>query len=918
MGTQTEQKKRRKKRRKSSSAGALSSFKNGFAGSGGGWVTSKNGGQPGIVRLLTGDGDRVDGLINSLLCVTCFLSILVMGGRTAVGQLTYFALCVTTAFVFFTVSIYRAARVRPSWIDLPIGLGVALVAFQLVPLPADLIISISPEIRELLPALGTTGLDSDLPAWQTLTLSPENTRIQLGLLAAGWLLVIVARHRLNTAEKLSAFLDLMTGFLVFLALLGIAQVVVGNGLFFWFYEHPYASADGVAKGSFTNPNQFGGCLALGIAWPLWRILSPVAEQKDEFGRKSSLPTVASSVAVGIILPTILLTQSRVAMVCAVVAVTGTIVLSAFAPRKQKSSKDDVKKSTRPVLLLAGFAAIGAIVLTMFGDGLEADIERNVIELSSGDLEKLDNNASRRTVWGTAIRGSADFPWFGAGLGAHGSLYPHYWDGPVSDKWYSHVENGFLQTLLETGRVGFAAIAALVVLVFYRLTKALRKRTKDQYWFPALGVALILLTVNLAESTTDFIWHAPGAMALLVVVLGGAIGVTAKPLDQYGPRIFPILGTGAALLLAVTFGPKALRAAQAEPHWHAYASMSKTTDSDDRARLMQLQQLLAAYQADPSDPRINAGLAKLYLWAFDLGQDKLERFKLADLRDVVRGGGWETPEQVQEWLRDEAVASRTIDALVASRQHALKALRESPLHVRATLAVAKTNFLFDINEDADDSLYAQAIAINPKGSVGQFEAGVEAFRKGDLDAAQAAWKVAYENDARIRRSIATLIATNSSASELIEMLHPDAEGFAAIEGVYESLAMLDDERVIAMATGKAWEDRAADETHSLRRIYFLQKSSRGYERGEDLDAAERVARLAFEIGPADMIARRTLGEVLRTRQKWEEAAEHLMWCSQLKGNDRELRERANECLELARKAPDPSVYQLAAPEMPTYR
>ena len=57
----------------------------------------------------------------------------------------------------------------------------------------------------------------------------------------------------------------------------------------------------------------------------------------------------------------------------------------------------------------------------------------------------------------------------------------------------------------------------------------------------LGVALIVLAANLAETTTDFVWHVPGIMALVVVVVAGAVGVASKPLDKYGPRIFPILG-----------------------------------------------------------------------------------------------------------------------------------------------------------------------------------------------------------------------------------------------------------------------------------------------------------------------------------------------------------------------------------------
>ena len=70
----------------------------------------------------------------------------------------------------------------------------------------------------------------------------------------------------------------------------------------------------------------------------------------------------------------------------------------------------------------------------------------------------DPLGGRRETYKLAARMTADYPWFGVGPGAFGSVFQFYRDSPA-DYWPGQLHNDWLEYLITFGRVGFALLLA---------------------------------------------------------------------------------------------------------------------------------------------------------------------------------------------------------------------------------------------------------------------------------------------------------------------------------------------------------------------------------------------------------------------------------------------------------------------------
>ena len=70
------------------------------------------------------------------------------------------------------------------------------------------------------------------------------------------------------------------------------EFFLGNGKFFWFYEHPFSTTYDAVKGSFTNRNHFADFIAVGIGPWIWWIHTtwnrrPAGSPAASFGTTAS-------------------------------------------------------------------------------------------------------------------------------------------------------------------------------------------------------------------------------------------------------------------------------------------------------------------------------------------------------------------------------------------------------------------------------------------------------------------------------------------------------------------------------------------------------------------------------------------------------------------------------------------------------
>ena len=131
---------------------------------------------------------------------------------------------------------------------------------------------------------------------------------------------------------------------------------------------------------------------------------------------------------------------------------------------------------------------------------------------------------RLSNWRDAVRMFGDFPVFGVGAGGFHELFPLYKSIPERGSYtqvhFYHVENEFLEGLVETGTAGTLLITAVAVVLAGAFLKYWRQKedtSKTAEWL-ALGAASGAVGM-LAHSTTDFALHVPANAALFACFAG---------------------------------------------------------------------------------------------------------------------------------------------------------------------------------------------------------------------------------------------------------------------------------------------------------------------------------------------------------------------------------------------------------------
>ncbi len=223
-------------------------------------------------------------LVDFSLAGVIFLVPLLMGGRHALGQLVLTVLAVAAAWAWsahrwlecrrqvvgtLRVPAARAEQAARCLIPpaLLLLLGTALLLVQIAPLPPWLLARLAPQVAAVLP-LWRGGSAWPGP-WTCISLAPAETLASLVIYLDYGLLFLVAVGRVRHVEDVERLLRWCALSAVIMAAFGIAQLLLSNGKFFWFYEHPLAETSDAAKGSFSNRNHFAHFLALGIGPLVW-------------------------------------------------------------------------------------------------------------------------------------------------------------------------------------------------------------------------------------------------------------------------------------------------------------------------------------------------------------------------------------------------------------------------------------------------------------------------------------------------------------------------------------------------------------------------------------------------------------------------------------------------------------------------
>jgi O-antigen ligase/tetratricopeptide (TPR) repeat protein len=866
-----------------------------------------------------GAGRMLLRLVDAGLLAVLFLAPLFMGGRGEIGRLVYIALVCGTAFCFLTRQCLRAsARWRWSGLEWLLLAGLLLIVLQLAPLPAGLLRMLSPHVPGLLPLwTSPAAAETQLGAWNQLTLAPPATRAGLATFLAHGLLFVVLLQRLRDVQDIKRLVRWLAIAAIGMAGLGLAQFLLGNGRFLWIYEHPSRTTLDVVKGTFQNQNHFAHFLALGMGpllWWLHRLWTAGSRASATFGSRTWDRHVVLkqflTIGLGLVAFAGLLTFSRggvLAMFAATVVSLGLLIRQGGLGKKAWGA-------------IAGLTVIVAVALTIYG--YEPLATRLSTLRDSRSLDELSRG--RDALWAAHLKAIPQFAWTGTGVGSHPYIYPTYMEEDF-DVEFTHGESGYLHLLVETGLAGLLLMLAAAAVLFCWCWHAARLPAGAET--SVLAAALVPgLVASISHSFVDFVWYIPACLSLTIVsaaclcrlyqlTRGGQPELHAQPATgwQNGLRRWVLEGgevaagrtawivaTVSLAVLAAGVVSSRLPAARAAPHWEAYFKLARQTrhadpSEDSRQAAERLTamagQLAETLRRDPHHPRANLRMAALELRKFDEYQRASENpMPLNQIRDAALASQFPTREAQDRWLQRVTGENRSL--LDQALRHAQRALRLCPLQGEGYVYLAELAFLHSASPQLKHEFVEQALHVRPYSGVVLFAAGGEAALVEDYERALRMWKQAFDSDPEQQIRIIESFAAQMPAEAFLEQFRPDRIALGRLHHFYRQQRDLDAARFVGLRFAAELEQEAPQQETAAAAALWDQASNVYAALGDSLQAV-RCARQAVLLTPDHFARRQRLATALVNNYEYEEAVSQLQWCLSRRPDDSALQQQLEQ-------------------------
>ena len=340
-------------------------------------------------------------------------------------------------------------------------LFLALILFQLIPLPSEVVKFLSPKTFELRQLLSCSNLNLppslisvSHPTYSPLSLFPFATEIEFfkWLCLIGFFLFLLYGRLLDDTRIRSRLI-------LVIMLVGAGEAFYGMIEFFSAHHYILYLDKGASMssvmGTFINKNYFAGYLLMAIPLSMGFLVSRLAVQRNHFdGWRQILSSLEGKnllIGFGIILMILglLFSASRMGIISLLISFS---LLAILFRDRQKG-----KWFSKAPILVVGLALLWAGWI-----GLDAVISRF--------LSAPEDFTMRWMLWGDTLRILRDFPVFGSGLGTFPHIFPMYRSFHIQGM-FTHAENDFLQFISDVGALGFGML--LIAFIFF-LSKAVSK------------------------------------------------------------------------------------------------------------------------------------------------------------------------------------------------------------------------------------------------------------------------------------------------------------------------------------------------------------------------------------------------------------------------------------------------------------
>ena len=561
------------------------------------------------------------GAVDLIIAAFVFVLPFIMGGREAWGHWFLISAALLLGVAWAAYATVCGSRYVISWLEVFLLAGLAIVWFQVQPQSPETMTRFSAEYERLLPTWSATQPADLSTVWSTLSFTPVESRHGTWVFIAYAIILMVLFQRVRDVTDCARLLKcvaisgvLMTGF-------GLLQWGTSNGLFFWFYEHPFTDPTDHLKGAFTNRNHFAQFLALSIGPLLWwlfgdvkRLFSasdqastPVAAPSRKSGKSKSRKRGGTSSSRQFSLSP---QNADRFLSVPVIGLVFCVAIVGLAVLMSLSRGGMIGASAAAVVALIGlwrgFNLGGAMAGILLGGGVlflsllafadQEQVQSRVDQLISTDADQLDAGGPRRAIWAADAKAIQRFPVLGTGVGSHRDVYTTYMDNyaDFATSEMTHAESSYVHLALETGFVGAGCLVLALLCFLGRLLYGYLRSTSDVGRSLAVAVAASAAAGTL-HAVTDFIWYVPAivVISLVLVVVGlksvsrGFGTATASP-GIWFPRIAWAAAGGFCLVGLIQTQPELLARIDGEKHWYAALRTALKVDHDDSDGFEDLQ------------------------------------------------------------------------------------------------------------------------------------------------------------------------------------------------------------------------------------------------------------------------------------------------------------------------------------------
>jgi len=399
-------------------------------------------------------------------------------------------------------------------------LFLAVIAFQLVPLPGALLASISPEsfrIRSDAARIASLALGTAPPAAQPITVDASITTLHLFRVLAYAATFLAAALLFRRHRRRWSLAIVLGGAASFEAFYGVREMLL----------HRYAIWGWVntlifdrATGTFVNPNHFAHYAAIVLPLPLFVAAMAWHDAGPRGGKLGPrivrlVETRIVPFGVGIIgafacVVAILVAQSRGALLS---AVAGCAIAGALSSGSRHAARRTA---------LIAVAAAAAIVLAVALIGQHRTLSR-FESFAASDATSLGGRrialVAAREVW-------ERFPIFGSGLGTFPDVVSMTAIG-APDEIINHAHDDYAEIAATTGALGLVVSVVALLAGVVALARATCGARADELPWPRRAFQLAALTsiaIAMIHALIDFNFYIPANPATLAAIAGAAVAI----------------------------------------------------------------------------------------------------------------------------------------------------------------------------------------------------------------------------------------------------------------------------------------------------------------------------------------------------------------------------------------------------------